>query len=158
LLVALALAGCGEDTSWTIIVSTSGGLDGSGAVIFVSIDHGTTSGYGDRTGEDLIFRDRESWGAFWRAHRPDVPPPAVDFGRDMVIASFLGSEDGSGEGWCERPAVTITAVEHERGVLTVRVAEASERVVCRGSSNPHHLVRCRRFEGEIEFVHHRPGP
>jgi hypothetical protein len=141
------------------IVNTTDRTDHhGGAILFVGIGSGDVSGHRlDESaflGEDLVFRDEESWEAFWQVHKPYAPAPVVDFRREMVLASFMGVQGSR----CNGSAITITGVERSGEALAVQVEETRGQSGCQRRSNPYHLVRCQRVDGPVDFLHEPPRP
>jgi hypothetical protein len=64
------------------------GPDGGGSVTFTKLATGLDSQYFPKL--DQVVRTQAQWVTFWQRHKPGTTPPAVNFGRDMVIAGFLG--------------------------------------------------------------------
>ena len=76
---------------------------------FETVSEGTESGATTGPGgENLIIRDQASWEAFWEEHTSNIlclqppctgmPPPLVDFDRDMVLVALHGSAPTGGFG------------------------------------------------------------
>jgi hypothetical protein len=108
-------------------------------------------------GEDLVLRTGLLGMQFWQAHTANVtpapPPPAVDFSREMVLVSLLGTRPTSGYG------VRITAVAEKACHLEVTVEGSSiEPLSSTGAvmpviTNPFHLVAVPRSLKEVRFIH-----
>lgn len=97
----------------------------------------------------VVVRDRGTWLGLWRRHAGGAKAaPAVDFGREMVIALFAGDSS-------ERVTIGITRIVREPDRLVVtytfaatqRTADAVGRVVA-----PFHIVRLARSTLPVVFV------
>ena len=91
--------------------------------------------------------------AFWREHgaimEPPPPRPEVDFSREMLVGVFAGTKPSGGH------AVTIDRIRLARGGLLVSYrpeAPDPSGMMLTVLTQPHHLVRVERVDGEIEFV------
>jgi hypothetical protein len=97
-----------------------------------------------------VIRDEATWRAAWKELREGsaLPeePPAVDFGRDMVILAALETQ-----GCVSR--VTIRAVTRTADALVVDLLEAppAPNCVCITSERPIHLVRLPRIDLPARF-------
>lgn len=107
---------------------------------------------GDQTYVDevrrVFARTPAEWNALWRRHAPDRDQPAVDFGREMVVAVFMGSRPTAGFN------VEIVSAQIEAGVLVVRVRETrppSDRILAQVITSPYHLVAIPNHSGDVRF-------
>lgn len=118
------------------------------ALAFKSIDQTTRSNLGGA--QTLVIRDAAGWSALWAAHSGNTTPePAVDFGRYMVLAVFLGSQPNgcysTGFSNVYRADKTIYAVHIDTtpgiGVLcTMQI------------TTPAHLIQVERSDDTVEFA------
>ena len=98
--------------------------------------------------QQVVVRSQAEWESLWKRHGSSQPPPAVDFGKKMVVAVFLGSRPTAG--------YRVDIVEVVRGVggLVVRYTEKkppADRMVAQVLTAPFHLVSCDRREGAVRF-------
>lgn len=101
----------------------------------------------------LVVRDAADWRALWdevvgaRTPRPD--PPAVDFGREMVIVAAMGQRGTGGF------SISIDEVREENGDLVVVVRETTPGSGCfltQALTAPVTAVRIRYREGPVRFI------
>jgi hypothetical protein len=93
-------------------------------------------------------RTAAEWNALWRQHSPDREQPPVDFGREMVVAVFMGSRPTAGFN------VEVVSAQVEEGVLVVRIRETrppGDRVLAQVITSPYHLVAVPRHNGDVRF-------
>jgi hypothetical protein len=98
--------------------------------------------------EQTVVRTPGEWQALWQKHAPGRPLPAVDFGKNMVIAVFLGSRSSGGY------QVQITGVRSEDKDLVVQWAErrpAPGQMAAQVMTAPSHIVSVPRHEGGVKF-------
>ena len=110
------------------------------------LDKGDQSNVDDA--KQVIARTAAEWTALWRRHSPDRDQPRVDFGRDMVVGVFLGTQATAGF------SVEIVSALVEQGVLVVRFRETrpqSDRIVAQVITSPYHLVAVPRHSGDVRF-------
>ena len=107
---------------------------------------------GDQTFVDdlrrVTARTATEWSALWRQHSPDREQPPVDFGREMVVAVFMGSRPTAGFN------VEVVSAQVEGGVLVVGIRETrppSDRVLAQVITSPYHLVAVPRHNGDVRF-------
>lgn len=97
-----------------------------------------------------VIRDETAWRTVWAEIREgsSLPeePPAVDFGREMVILAALETQ-----GCVSR--VTIRAVTRTADEVVVDLLEAppAPNCVCITSERPIHLVRLERVDLPVRF-------
>jgi len=143
---------------WAVLIlscipATKPDAKGNGEMMpFVTIDKGITSG---NTGRSfLAIRTAQEWQDIWHQHSshltasPGLPP--VDFSKEMVIAIFQGNKSTGGF------SVEILRVEKSEVRLLVFY---KERVPPPGSmvpqvlTQPYHMIKLQRMEGEVIFQH-----
>lgn len=117
---------------------------------FEEVEQGAQSGIRDPRG--IAVRDGETWGALWQEHTagvdPPLPVPEVDFGREMVVAFFLGERPTGGY------SVEIVRIILWPDGLVVRVAVTqpeSGEIVPQVLTQPFHIVRVKRVELPVLF-------
>src|SRR5476651_824688 len=80
-----------------------------------TIEKGLTSQMDD--GRQAVVRTDAEWAKVWTLHAGEKTKPAVDFGKDVVIALFLGTRPTAGF------TVEIVGVKEEGGTLVVSYKE-----------------------------------
>ncbi|MCC6552377.1 MAG: protease complex subunit PrcB family protein [Polyangiaceae bacterium] len=109
----------------------------------------------DRTAAaQLVIDDAATWQRVWREHTanqiPGPPAPAVDFGRERVVAVFAGEKPSSGH------AVDIVSVATRQAgerapvevVVTVRSIEPPPgAAVLDVITSPYHMIAISRIPG-----------
>ena len=138
------------------------------SLTFETIDIGEVSSfrYDDPsfTGAELIIRDKDSWGEFWRLHteKKDPPPPLpkVVFVKEMVIAVFLGFQSTGGG-----PGIEISSVDEWPGAASGKKSGKGVKVTVKESrdpgplavvTNPYHIVKLKSFPSVL-FEHSETG-
>lgn len=109
---------------------------------------------GIETRERLVIRDAPSWTALWERMNtatgvgPALVPPAVDFGRDMVIVATMGLRHTGGY------RIIIESVHRAGNDLYVVVNERGHArcLVTQALTEPLDGVVVPRHEGEVIFV------
>ncbi len=77
-----------------------------------------------------------------------MPPPEVDFKKEMVLAAFMGEQNSGGY------AVEIKDAVEEKGKLVVTVVERSPgpgSIVTQAITNPFHLVAVKRSDLPVQW-------
>lgn len=131
--------------------------------------------------ETLVIDNADAWRSFWQSHSQGKPysvpgapqktapnakltAPAVDFGKDMVLAIFLGrqqlssAESNAINAHKARTGVKIREIridDHDHAVVyyddftgTFKT-EATEKAW--GVARPYHIVKVRKVHGNVEF-------
>jgi hypothetical protein len=138
----------------------AGGVGRSGAatepsstVPFTVVETGSTSGI--REPRQTVVYDVATWTALWRAHAgAGKPVPAVDFGREMVIAVFAGESAAR--------TVAISRIAREASGLVVWYVQrdtgpqSDGQGVGRGA--PFQIVRLARLPGPVRFTRVKTPP
>ena len=96
----------------------------------------------------VTVRTAAEWNTLWRQHSPDRAQPPVDFGREMVLAVFMGSRPTAGFN------VEIVGAQVEEGVLVVRVRETRpqrDQILAQVITSPYHLVAVPHHGGDVRF-------
>ena len=112
----------------------------------------TTIARGDQSGierhREAIVRTAPEWQALWKEHRPDEPPPRVDFSKSMALAVFLGFRSTAGY------SVEITSIDRtaEGTVVTWKETRPGPQdITSQVLTFPFHIVRSERLDGEVVF-------
>jgi hypothetical protein len=148
-LAALAAAACG-----------GGAPPALGPVPQTAVVYDDDAG-GVRDSVRLVVRDAAAFGALWRrvtAGQGSPPPlPAVDFGRDMVLAVAAGRMQPNDR-------IRVDSVGGRRGPGSDGKMRGELAVLVRTTAGcrrfptavfPVQLVRVRRYDGPVRFVEHR---
>jgi|SRR5688572_8724682 hypothetical protein len=97
---------------------------------------------------DAVVRTPAEWLALWKAHGQGEPPAAVEFGKEMVAAVFLGTRATGGY------AVQITGTSREKDTLVIDYVEqrpGGDVIVTQALTSPFHIVRLPRHDGPVRF-------
>jgi PrcB C-terminal len=100
-----------------------------------SIDKGLDSQMDD--GRQATVRSAVEWEKLWRLHAGERARPAVDFGREMVVAVFLGSRPTAGF------SIEIVDAREEGDALVVQYRETrppAGGIVAQVLTSPYHIV------------------
>lgn len=115
-------------------------------VPFTTISQGDQSGIEQR--REVIVRTAGEWQAVWKEHRPDEPPPPVDFSKSMAIGVFAGLRNTGGY------SVAITSIERTGDGIVVTWKESrpgAQDITPQVLTFPHHIVRTERLDATIVF-------
>jgi hypothetical protein len=115
-------------------------------VTFTTIVQGDQSGIEEA--REVVVRTPAEWKALWQQHAPGQPPPAVDFGKSMVVGVFAGFRGTGGY------QVTIAAIDQQGSDLVVTWHETrpgKRDIVTQMLTFPHHLVRLDRADAPVKF-------
>lgn len=122
---------------------------------FSAIEQGVQpTAYSNERGRFVVaVRNSQSWDAFWtRLHAGTSPLPSlpsVDFGREMVIAAFMGLQNTGGH------SIGITRVVERANVIEVYVSERSPRpdeIVTMALTLPRHIVRVAQIDKPVVIM------
>lgn len=113
---------------------------------FRTIDKGVQSAIDVR--REVVVRTLPEWTALWKQHTSDKAVPPVDFGREMVVAMFMGSRPTAGY------SVEVTSVEKRDGKTIVsyrELAPSRDIVTAQILTSPYHIVAVPTSAGEVSF-------
>ncbi|HEV8581955.1 MAG TPA: protease complex subunit PrcB family protein [Thermoanaerobaculia bacterium] len=139
---------------WTMLAVLAMGCDGTviitdpddGAVSFQTIVQSQASGIEDS--REQIIESRSEWTAVWSEIGRGGPPPAVDFGRDMIALVAAGSRPNG----CY--TIEIRSIDLHGGLLRIDadLNEPGDNCLCpQGIVQPVHAVRLRRISRRADF-------
>ena len=118
----------------------------SGAGAMRVLDRGAQSGIEEA--RQVVVRTAAEWNALWTQHAPQRPAPAVDFGREVVAAVFLGSRPSGGF------AVQIVGAAPQAGTLVVQYRETkpgADAIAAQVITSPFQLVALPKADGDVKF-------
>jgi hypothetical protein len=84
-----------------------------------------------------VVRSDSEWSMLWSQHAGDRAKPAIDFGKEMVVAVFLGTRPTPGF------SVEIVGAREEGGAFVVSYRETRPQpgsVAAQVLTSPYHLV------------------
>jgi hypothetical protein len=113
---------------------------------FTSIDQRNQSQIDEP--REAAVRSAAELAALWKEHEPNNSPPAVDFGKSMVIAVFLGTRRTAGY------TAEITKIEKQDDGLLVTWREqrpGPDDLVAQVVTAPFHIVRTALHSGPVRF-------
>lgn len=97
----------------------------------------------------VVVQDLDSFREVWQAHTGQLANlPAVDFGKEMVIAAFMGEQPTGGFGLAIQE---IAEVDGRLRVKVVKTAPTPEQSVIQMLTAPAHLVTVPRRDAPIDF-------
>ena len=111
-----------------------------------TIDKGSSSNID--SSRQAVARSAAEWSALWKAHNFEKPAPALDFGKEMAVAVFMGSRPTAGF------SVEIVSAEVRNGALVVSYRETSPRpdaIAAQVLTFPYHIVAVPNHAGEVKF-------
>jgi hypothetical protein len=102
------------------------------------------------TARQATARTAAEWEALWRLHGGERTRPAVDFGKEMVVAVFMGSRPTAGF------SVEIVGTRVEGSALVVQYREtrpAADAFVAQVLTMPYHIAAVPRRAGvtDVKF-------
>ncbi len=114
-------------------------------------------GRGDQSNIDglreVVVRSQSDWQKLWREHDYDRPVPRVDFGKDMVVAVFLGSQTSAGH------SVRIAEVAAAGDAVVVKYQAdrpGAGGVAAQVLTFPFHIVAVASRPGAVRFERNLP--
>jgi len=113
---------------------------------FRTIDKGVQSAIDVQ--RQVVVRTLPDWTTLWKQHTSDRPVPPVDFGREMVIAVFMGSRPTAAY------SVEVASVEARDGKTVVsyrELAPARDAMTAQILTSPYHIVAVPMIAGEVSF-------
>lgn len=139
---------------WIALAALLAGCDGS--VIITDPDDGTvpfqtviqTQASGIDDSREQVIESASEWSAVWSEIGRGGPPPAIDFGRDMIALVAAGARPNG----CY--TIDIRSIEARGGLLRIDVDlnEPGSNCICpQGIVHPVHAVRLRRFSRRADF-------
>ena len=96
----------------------------------------------------VVVRTEAEWTKLWQQHSPDRKRPAVDFSKEMVVGTFMGSRPNAGFN------VSIVSTFEKDGSLLVRYQETVPRPGAMSAqvlTFPYHLVAVPKATGDVKF-------
>ena len=117
---------------------------------FRTLAQGNQSGIGVAT--NLVIKTRSEWEKHWKAHQgkaePVVRAPAVDFGKEMVVAVTMGQKPTGGY------AIKIQRAESTASSLKIFIEQRTPgpgALVTQAFTSPFHFVAVAKSELKPEF-------
>jgi hypothetical protein len=104
---------------------------------------------------EVTARTLAEWQALWKQHGKTEGAPAVDFGKEMIAAVFLGTRPTGGY------EVEIRTARREGSALVIEYDEqvpGPDVVVTQALTSPFQIVRLPRHEGVVRFRRVSPDP
>lgn len=102
--------------------------------------------------QNRVIRDAAVFGKFWnRLHegqKPLPPVPEIDFSREMVVATVLGTKPTGGY---VAEITEIAAGAGQVGILVTNSIPGSGCGVTTALTNPYHIVKMERSDLEAAF-------
>lgn len=125
----------------------SEGAESEGVTFEVIANGGGTLIVNEQTG---VIRDQTNWEQFWLRHSGGkTPAPIVDFGKEMVVAVYLGGRPTGGY------AVKVVKIEETAKNLVVNYEEQRPGARCfvtQATTSPFQIVRLPRAEKDVVFI------
>jgi hypothetical protein len=97
---------------------------------------------------ETVARTASEWQTLWKQHGGTEPAAAVDFGKEMVAAVFLGTRATGGY------SVEILSTRRDGEALVIDYAERApgrDSIVTQALTSPFHIVRLPRHAGAVRF-------
>jgi hypothetical protein len=152
-LALVALAACGDDATLTETTPTANGQALAIAHFDITETQAVSGQPSDAARQRTVIGDAATWTGFWASLKPDPnangAPPAVDFGRDMVIAAAMPVQPSGGF------RIAIESVTELSDRLEVQVAEYSPARDCALPgviTRPFDVVQLPRRDKRVTFV------
>jgi hypothetical protein len=102
-----------------------------------------------------VFRTNEAWTKFLAEHwqRLAPSPPAVDFGRYMLVGLFWGWHSHG----CDDLVEVVERVVSDEQNITIEVGQLPELGPCRRIATPLQVIRLDTSDLPVRFTGHPPG-
>jgi len=106
----------------------------------------------------VVAGDQESWKKIWSGMtgntRPQAATPKIDFGKQQVLAVFMGRRNTGGY------SVKIVRIEDKtKRVVTVRESSPPpDAMVTMALTSPYHVVVVPKTSKKVEFVDRKAAP
>ena len=117
---------------------------------FETIDKGSYSGH--QIKKDYVIRNDASWKGLWdltfEIHIPKLEAPEINFGEDMVIAVYRGTQMTGGYG------IEIKKLIEKKKILEVLVEEHSPKpgfMYTQALTQPYHIIKTKTNKKKIKF-------
>lgn len=117
---------------------------------FSTVDQGVFSGIQERA--QRVIGGAEEWKVLWASRSSAIPsplpPPPINFSREMVIAVSMGEQRTGGY------SIEIQKIEEGRYSLEVLVSEAFPlpgALVAQVLTQPYHIIKVERRELPVRF-------
>ncbi len=111
-----------------------------------TIDKGAASDIDEA--RQAVARTSGEWARLWKEHAGDRARPAIDFGRDMVVAVFLGTRPTAGYG------VEVVDAAQDGGGIVVRYRETRPQpgmMTAQVLTSPYVIVAITKAPGDVRF-------
>jgi len=149
-LSALILAGC-QSLPGQGEGGTEEFFNNARTLTFETVEQQTYANY-EVEAQNRVIRDAAVFGEFWnRLHEgqnPLPPVPEIDFSRDMVVVTVLGTKPTGGY---DTEITEIAAGGGRVGILVTNGIPGSDCGVTTALTNPYHIVRLERSDLEAAF-------
>ena len=139
-VVSFARADASPERSRVLKAMAASDAQPATQVTFQTVEKGIYSGVKERS--QVVIREQSEWQNLWRRHASikanQTPPPAIDFGDQIVVAVFLGDKPTGGY------ETAVISAERNNGVLTVSFSEKEPRtgaITTQAFTQPFHIVR-----------------
>jgi hypothetical protein len=110
------------------------------------------------TGVDLLIKNQQTWQWFWALHTAGRVPagrePQIDFGKEMVIVTILGTQRTGGG-----PSTQVLEVNtgHRGQSLHVLIRDDETPGLLQVITNPFHIIKLEKLpDPSVVFEHHGP--
>lgn len=99
--------------------------------------------------KQAVARTAAQWTTLWKEHEWENPAPAVDFGKEMAVAVFLGTQPAAG---VSVRIVDVTAKAGGGTVIRYRVTRpGAGAVAAQVLTFPYHIVATAAHDGPYTF-------
>lgn len=123
-------------------------MQSASEITFQTVSKGSRSGV--REPRQIVLRGQAEWNSLWAQHisadAKPVPPPAIDFAKELVVAVFLGEKPTGGYD------TAITRAQRGDDAVVIYYRErtpAPGAMVIQTLTQPFHMVR---INGDVKFM------
>ncbi|MFH1074425.1 MAG: zf-HC2 domain-containing protein [Candidatus Firestonebacteria bacterium] len=99
----------------------------------------------NNTAENIVIRDEKSFEKLWAEYFSEMPKPAVDFKKEMLIVIFLGERAGSSKD------LVLKAIVSEKDKIKVRYTLLNLDLSGKPRS-PYHIKSVKKSDLPVEFI------
>ena len=102
-----------------------------------------------KTAQQIVVRDEATWRALWPQLQAGTEPPAIDFGKEMVVVVALGERNSGGY------SIFVDAASATGDGVAIEVRSVAPGKHCGTTAaltQPVDAARMPRVEGSVRFV------
>ena len=145
-MTARVRGGCGALLAFLLCASGVVGMSAQATLPIRTVEKGASSNVDNA--KQAVARTDAEWAALWKTHDYDRPAPTIDFGKEMIVAVFMGSRPTAGF------STEIVSVAERDGGLVVSYKEAMPpggAITAQILTSPYHIAAVPKHAGDVKF-------